>query len=524
MNLRRKTLLFTLAFGFFNTWTGLCAAAGGTLTLTLEDESTGQSVISRVEFFRGAAPTGPREKQMPIRQTVSAGIGVVVDRQAVLELPDGPYRFRIVRGPEYRVVSGAFELEKTSLDEKNVALPRMVDMAAEGWLSGDCCIVPSSASVPLRMAAEDLHVAAVLGARPAKPIPRRDAEEKIEHEPSWIRTDATCDKGLLFFGLDEQDATAIESANHSLDALVQATSAVDQPALRVGIENPFAWELPVWLASGKTDGMFVLGDWLRLDKRVLSVRDGKTLRSFSLSEPTQVGRFAERIYRHALDAGIALVPLAGGGDQSAQTPIGYNRLYVTSVSSRDGDDVETAMSPASESDWWRAVWDGSSVATNGPLLRPLVGGKLPGHVFSATQGEVLRIQPELNLAVRDPVEYLEVIHNNHVHYSARLDEFAKSGGEIPAILAEESGWVIIRVMTLHGEHYRAAITAPWWIEFDGRRRVAPQSVTFFQDWLAEYEERLRTLPPDQLRGYVPYIQSARRFWDQKQSVAGAVQP
>jgi hypothetical protein len=179
--------------------------------------------------------------------------------------------------------------------------------------------------------------------------------------------------------------------------------------------------------------------------------------------------------------------------------------------------VELPTRPTTADQWWNGVWSGKSVATNGPLLRPLVAGKLPGHVFQGRTGEAMRLKPELNLAVRDPVDYLEVIHNNRVHYSARLDEFAKSGGEIPAIIAKESGWVILRVMTLHDEHYRAAITAPWWIEFDGRPRVSQQSVQFFRDWMTEYEQRLKRLPPEQLSRYVPFVQAARRFWDNRLS-------
>ena len=510
-----KILIIVLSFGGLAAWTNVCDAAGGTLTIMLEDESTEQAVISRVEILRGAAPAGKREKQMPIRQTVSAGIGIVVDRSVLLELPDGPYRFRIVRGPEYRVVGGTFSLEKTSLDEKTVRLPRMVDMAAEGWLSGDCCVVPSSASVPLRMASEDLHVAAVLGERPAKPIPHRDSKDAIDHHPTWIRTDVTHREGLVYYGLGEQDSKAIDGAETPLEYLAAASNSINHPGLKIGIENPFAWELPIWLASGKVDGMFVLGDWLRLDRRILSIRDGRALQSFSLGEPTQLGRYAERIYRHALDAGIALVPLAGGGDQSAKTPIGYNRLYVTSKASGYDGSVESPTSPTSADQWWSGVWSGVSVATNGPLLRPLIAGQLPGHVFQGRTGEAIRLKPELNLAVRDRVDYLEVIHNNQIHYSARLDEFAQAGGDIPAIEAKESGWVILRVMTLHGEHYRAAITAPWWIEFDGRRRVSEQSVQYFRDWLTEYEQRLKRLPPNELARYVPFVQAARRFWNSR---------
>ncbi|KAA5543782.1 hypothetical protein FYK55_11440 [Roseiconus nitratireducens] len=509
-------------------------AAGGSLTLKLQEESDGKPAISRVEIFRGAAApagadSGPArsEKSMPIRQTVPAGMGIVVDRQVVLELPDGPYRFRIVRGPEYRIIGGNFLLERTSLDEKTIDLPRMVDMAAEGWLAGDCFVLPSDSSLPLRMAAEDLHVAAVAGKQVAKPIPHRDDDEPIQHSPLWVRTDVSHVDGLAVYGTGGESAPAVSNAGTtssgaittSLQQLARvARSETDQ--LRVAIENPFAWELPVWLASGRIDGMFVLGDWLRLDKSVLSVPGGRIGESFTLGESTQVGRYAETVYRHAINAGLELAPLAGGGNQSGRTPVGYNRLYVTAAESTSSDDsLETPHCPTDADAWWEAVWRGSSVATNGPLLRPLLGGKLPGHVFRGKTGQSLQLQPELNLTVRDPVDYLEVLHNNQIHYSARLDEFARQGGKIPPITAEGSGWVMIRVLTLYEGHYRAAVSAPWWIEWDGRRHVDPDSVQFFQQWLADYEDRLKRLPADQLQAYVPFVQAARRFWEHRASLA-----
>ncbi|MCC9603963.1 hypothetical protein LOC67_25710 [Stieleria sp. JC731] len=484
-------------------------AAGGSLILNLEDETSHDPVISRVEFFR--VTPGKRDKTVPIRQTVSAGIGVVVDRSVVLELPDSAYRFEIVRGPEYRTVGGNFTLEKTSLDEKTVSLPRMINMKDEGWLSGDCCVVPSSESLPLRMASEDLHVAAVLGDEPAKPIPRRDRDEPIEHDPAWIRSDVTAHQGLIFYKTDDELTAKIENCESSIEALVAVANDDDAnpDEVKVAIENPFAWELPIWLASGRVRGVFVLGDWLRLDKTIYQVREGRNEQAFSLREPTQVGRFAERIYRHMLDAGIEAVPLAGGGDESAKHPVGYNRLYV-SVPNEYGPKI-----PTTPEQWWSQVWNGCSVATNGPLLRPRLAGELPGHVFESRRGEVLQLFPELNLTVRDPVDYLEVIHNNRVHYSARLDEFAKAGGKIPPIEAQESGWVIMRVLTLYEGHYRAAVTAPWWIEYDGQRRVSDESVDFFREWLSAYEKRLTATRPNDIEKEAPFVRAARRFWEQK---------
>jgi hypothetical protein len=149
----------------------------------------------------------------------------------------------------------------------------------------------------------------------------------------------------------------------------------------------------------------------------------------------------------------------------------------------------------------------------------MLGGKIPGHVFQATSGEVLQLQPELTLTVRDPVEYLEVVRNGTVHYSARLDEFAKAGGVIPAMQVKQSSWVVIRVVTLYEDHFRAAMSAPWYIDFDSKPRIATEGIEFFRRWLTEYEQRLKRLSPQQLKQHVPYVRAARAFWAKRAALA-----
>jgi hypothetical protein len=289
---------------------------------------------------------------------------------------------------------------------------------------------------------------------------------------------------------------------------------------RVAVENPFAWALPVWLASERIDGFFLLGDWLRLDRRQLSVRDGREPPGASLGDGKSVGRFAERIYWNLLEAGLRIPPLAGSGSDSGRSPVGYNRLYVAESSTPVGSDKPLDVGPVDSAErWWQAAWEGKSVATNGPLLCPKLAGEIPGHVFYGNDSEELVLQPELNLTVRDPVDYLEVVHNGKVHYSARLDEFAKAGGVIPPIHARESGWVTIRVVTLFEDHFRAAMTAPWYIEFSGQPRVTKAAVAFFQSWLTDYEQQLKRLPAQELRRHVPYVRAAREFWEERAAIA-----
>lgn len=486
---------------------GVACAAGGELTLKVEEESDLSATITRAEIWRGQ----PGGKLMPIRRVVPAGVGVVLDRNVKLALPDGSYSFRMTRGPEYRIVTGTFALEDTSSDTHAVQLPRMIDMLSKGWVSGDCLVVASQESLPLRMASEDLHMATTLGHVPAKPVPYRDSDDPIKNDPAWVETGAAHFDGLAFYGegtFNDKDLIPVQ----------RMIAAKKDASVRVAIENPFAWPLPVWLASQRVDGMFLLGDWLRLDRKVLTVKNGRRPGT-SFGGGQAVGLWAEDIYRHVLDAGIQMPPLAGGGSDSARTPVGYNRLYVGKPSNEYQESNLDTEPVGSAQEWWQAAWSGHSVATNGPLMRPALDGFLPGHVFDATAGDSLELQPELSLSTRDAVEYIEVVHNNRVHYSGRLKDFAKAKGVIPKITVEKSGWVIIRVVTLHEDHLRAAISAPWYIRFDDQPRVGKESVEFFQSWLSDYEARLKRLPPEELKKHVPFIQAARKFWAQKQSVA-----
>lgn len=492
-------------------------AAGGSLTVMTEDESSGDPVITRLELWRGP----PQGKAISVRRTVPAGLGVVLDRSVVLSLTDNTYHFRLIRGPEYRIISGNFTLEKTSLDDRTIRLPRMVDMREKGWTSGDCCVVASVNSLPLRMASEDLHLAAVLGHADAKPIANRDRDEPIDYEPIWISENVTHHDGLVLYGAEQKETDADDDQPERLPSEIVAGLIRDDSDVRVAIENPFAWPLPVWLASDRIDGIFVMGDWLRLDRKVTTAPDrGRPPEGPGFGDGQTIGRWGEEIYRQMIEAGLRVPPLAGGGNDSAGTPVGYNRLYVAEPFVYGDTDEELEAKPVTTPEgWWRAAWRGQSVATNGPMLRPKLGGQIPGHLFTARSGETLKLQPELTLAVRDPVEYLEVIKNGQVFYSARLDEFAKAGGVMPLMQVTESSWVIMRVITLYEDHYRTAISAPWYIDFDDRPRVGKKGVEFFQRWLAEYEERLKKLPAKELKRHVPFVKSARAFWAEKAKVA-----
>ena len=496
----RRTVCFALLASVLFPWT--IFAAEGELTLKVVDETTGEPIAARVELTRPqlVLPGSAKRRRvsrrsdlrvirpLAARGTIETSHGFVLDGEVRLNLAEGPYEFRVTRGPEYRVVRGNFTIEKTSEDEHTVELPRILSMRSLGWTSGDALVPPSRGDLAERMRSEVLDVAA--------------SSETVE-----VRA------GLAFYQTTDQS----RDGDATLGALHRLANLTEQDSTKVAVEDPFTWPLPVYLASQRIDGFFVLGDWLRLDKTILQTKSGRPFPTKQERDAISLGREVEQIYWELLSAGFRVAPLAGTGDEAKDHPVGYNRLYVYN----NYVDESESLQPTNETEWWNGVWEGRSVATNGPLLQPRLDGKPPGYVFEMGQGESISLLPEVTLTVRDPVEYLEVIQNGIVHYTARLDEFAKAGGRIKPMTVDRSGWAIIRVVTLHEGHFRAAMSAPWYFEVGGTRRISKRSVEFFQDWLSDYETKLKSDRTLDLSAYAPFIHSARQFWDSRIKQANA---
>src|SRR6056297_2612009 len=126
-------------------------AGGGSFTLGAADETTGALVPARLQVLRGDG------REQLVRRAGPSGVGVVLNQEQELSLPEGAYQFRLTRGPEYRLLTGEFSMERSSLDRTDVALPRMVEMRREDWWSGDVAAVAPARYAGLLMASEDLH-------------------------------------------------------------------------------------------------------------------------------------------------------------------------------------------------------------------------------------------------------------------------------------------------------------------------------------------------------------------------------
>ncbi len=495
----------------------------GKFHLSIVDDETGTSIPVRMTLQRSNG------KQVPVRRATSAGVGWSFDGDLDFDLAPDSYQFEISHGPEFKTVRGNFSIDRNASDEKVIRVPRIANMSEEGWFAGDPMVAVPERDIEIRMLAEGLHFVANTTRR--SNTNSSPGAQALELLPANIRFDVVRGSGtsadllalnipaasLIDYSNDGPSSEFIrvclefakQARNSSATNELDSTDSTTAP--KFILLNPMSWDTPILLASQKVDAVGVFGEFLQLNRKQMTWRESRPPYGLEFTDSRGLGRWSEAIYLHMLEAGFQIPPLGYSAADSAINPIGYNRTYAYLGQQFDG---------LSER-WWDAVWSGATVATNGPLLRPMVNDLPPGHMFFASSGESLELQLTLQLAIQDPVEYLEILRDGKVVYSARLDEHAKKGGILPLQTFTQSGWMSVRVMTKYADHYRGALTAPWYIVFDNQPRISRRAVEFFQSWLAQRESMLAETPAAIRKLHAPYVQLARRFWQAQLAAANA---
>ncbi len=170
--------------------------------------------------------------------------------------------------------------------------------------------------------------------------------------------------------------------------------------------------------------------------------------------------------------------------------------------------------------WWEGLRAGRVVVTNGPLLRPLVNGELPGHVFRG-QGSVVELDVALKLSLRDKVDYLEIVKNGRVIHQVRLQDYAQAGGHLPKVVFQSSGWMLVRAIAKNPDTFRFASTGPYYVEIDDKPMVSKESAQFFLDWVHERARRIKLDDSEQKKEVMVPHRVARDFWQAKVDAANA---
>ena len=270
--------------------------------------------------------------------------------------------------------------------------------------------------------------------------------------------------------------------------------------------SPFAWDLPLWIASGELDAVQIIHRHALLGDVVDNEGWGRKRDKTFFPGKTGNGRWSEAIYHHLLNCGIRIPPAAGSGHGANKNPVGTNRVYVHS---------EDAFSTES---WLEGLCQGRVVVTNGPLLRTSVEGHPPGYQYELEPGETHDFQIGLGLAFYEqaPVEYLEIVKNGRVEHEIRLKELAESHGKLPPLQFTRSGWFLVRAMTSTSKNYQFASTGPYYVEVNDEPRISGKSARFFLDWLDDASKEFAGN-----EAVLADIAAARPFWEELLAKANA---
>lgn len=491
---------------------GASAATDGELRLEVVDSQTKQAIPVRVEL------TSARGRPVKLKNVGTGSLGghFYLSGNTTLELRRGDYLFLLDAGPEYRTQRGDFTINRYADDGKTVDMRRFANLVEEGWYAGDMQSQRAARHLPIVAATENVYYVPSIAWhydgkqwKATHSTVNREVDSEDAHaagrslSPTAARVQLA-GGSLLLIG----DEPWLRSPPLELPAnatSLQVIDLADKAGLRIVAATPTAWELPLWIASGKLDAVCLLTHQTEWKKAISADPGGRPRDTGRYPGKQGLARWGMDVYFQLLNSGVRLTPVAGSGSGDNDSPLGTNRVYVQ---------LSEQFSPAA---WWQGVERGATVVTNGPLLRPNVHGESPGATFYLEQGETDTMEIALNLATRTTVEYLEIIKNGEVYDEVRLSDWAGKGGRLPPVAFDDSGWFAVRAATVDRDKYQFALTAPYYVKSSAGPRIGKRSTEFFLAWLDE----LQPVAGKSVNCTPEEIDTARNYWQSLHDKANA---
>jgi Tol biopolymer transport system component len=267
----------------------------------------------------------------------------------------------------------------------------------------------------------------------------------------------------------------------------------------VGYVHPFDWEivpekeksltngLPVDVALGKADYIEVVG--------------------FSDHKATAA------VWHRLLNLGFRLSAGAGtdamANYASLRGPVGMNRVFLQT----GGDTSAAALH--------KALREGHSVASNGPLLALQVDGKNPGDTIELAAGRKLSYRAAMRSLA--PLDHVEVLYNGRVvaRHGKKDATSADLSGAIPVTT---SGWILLRAWNdepdaLIFDIYPYASTNPIYVSISSQPAKSPKDAEYFLRWIdriiAAADARSDYNDAQEKKDTMDYLRAGRAVFEKK---------
>ena len=451
-----------------------------------------------------------------------------------VELPPGRARLNFSGGIETIPQTATVDAEKTT--ELTVQVQQWIDMAAQGWYSGDSHVHLHTGG-PIEVTVADALIAArAEGINYVNLCVSNNVGDDIRDaalitgKPHAASTDrhllvfgeemrSTIYGHMQFFGINklvEPQYTGFDKTpnRHDFPAnYVMAAEAVRQGGVvtyghPMFAGQPFPFDKDLAKASGAARELPI--------DAVLGVVHAIDLMSYNSDED----RSAELWYR-LLNCGLKLTACVGTDallDRSTE-PLGGDRVYVKTIG------------PLTMQSWLDGLKGGRSFVTNGPIPTLEVNGKGPGETCKLTAADNVRVAATVESYA--PFSQIEVDCERQGGGAEEISTGDAAGRRVRRLNVElpirHSSWIAMRMRSpdhptvFDGPAW--AHTSPVYVEVAGQRIVSRQDSEYFVDWI---EQMLRVVAARNRYGSIENRRQIemlfRRAQDEFRKLADATKP
>ena len=401
-----------------------------------------------------------------------------VEGEFEISLPPGKVSILVEKGKEYRSISAEIVMRKDADQHVDCELHRWIDMADQGWYSGDLHTHRPLDHMAHLILAEDLNVAPDITVwnQQNEWINKEIPENKV------VEVDETHAYGVMVQE-DERGGGAVMVMNSDAPIDLGPTlrwypanfaycRVAQEKGFIVDQEKPFWWEAPVNIALGGVDTIGIVNNHMQ---RATMMNDEAWGKPRDVSRYRGFRGFVDNVldlYYRYLNLGLKLPISAGSASGVLKNPVGYNRLYVHLGSHFSYDR------------WFRGMKSGRAFATNGPMLFFSIDHCELGETLELPAGQKHQARASLKAISQAKLDRAEVLYNGEVIQEFSADNSSELNQEFDISL-EESGWIVARAFEKNKKTVRFAHTNPIYIEIGSPMKPRRDDAQYYLKWCQE---------------------------------------
>jgi hypothetical protein len=414
----------------------------------------------------------------------------IVKSRFDLQLPAGAYTLIAERGLEYRPFRAGIEARAGEERKIQVVLKRWIDMNRLGWYSGDLHNHRRPEDMPLLLLAEDLNLTPTLAdwiwenGQNSMPPKTNEAIRQVDARHVYSVLDKEVER--LKNGPGAVDLVGLRSTIPFNGYLLYPpndifTKQAHAQGAWVDAEKIVWRDVAALVALGHVDFAGIVhnhfsrqGVETETDSWGMIPKDRP-----EFNTPAGMPLWAMEVYYRFLNCGFRLAASAGSASGVKAAPVGYNRVYVK------------LNGPFNYERWFRALKEGRSFATNGPVLFLTVDGAEPGGLLRFPEKKPRRVRIHAEASSLHPMDRLEVL------FKGKPIRTVTGMGKLVADFSTEiaeTGWFAARAFEKPDRAIRFAHTSPVYAEFSGDAGIVRADAQFFIKWIEREMAFYKNLP------------------------------